>query len=181
MPTPFEPGGQIHSTDPFAVAQSDRSPVRQFRGRLTAPVTLWTAYRVQPTAEPAGLTVSSILVADGEPGRLLGLIDPESDLWTAVSASGRFTVAVLGPQHEQLADQFAGLMPAPGGPFQGYTWQPTGYGPLLDGVDTWAGCTVDASRPYGWGRLVEATIVAVSIGSGAAPTLAHLRGRYHSQ
>ncbi|MFD0823065.1 flavin reductase, partial [Micromonospora zhanjiangensis] len=102
-----EPGGQIHHTDPFATPAGQRSPVRRFRGRLPAAVTLWTA------PGPAGLTVSSTLVADGDPARLLGLIDEDSDLWAAASAAGRFAVTPLGPGHRQLADRFAGLFPAP--------------------------------------------------------------------
>ena len=79
-------GVTIHSTDPFATPEEERSPVRRFRGRLPAAVTLWTA------PGPAGLTVSSTLVAAGDPGRVLGLVDDESDLWTAIEASGVFTV-----------------------------------------------------------------------------------------
>ena len=56
----------IHSTDPFATPEEQRSPLRRLRGRLAAPVTLWTA---DGPAGPAGLTVSSMLVAEGEPGR----------------------------------------------------------------------------------------------------------------
>ena len=37
------PGGRIHSSDPFATPEEERSPVRRLRGRLAAPVTLWTA------------------------------------------------------------------------------------------------------------------------------------------
>src|SRR5690242_17428201 len=109
--TPDAPGGRIHSSDPFATPEEDRSPVRRLRGRLAAPVTLWTA------PGPQGLTVSSMLVADGDPGRVLGLIDEESELWAAIEESGRFAVAPLGPSDRQLADRFAGLMPAPGGLF----------------------------------------------------------------
>src|SRR5690348_17299034 len=99
----------IHITDPFATPEEGRSPVRRLRGRLPAPVTLWTA------PGPAGLTVSSTLVADGTPGRVLGLVDEESELWAAVEAAGVFAVVPLAPRHRQLADRFAGLMPAPGG------------------------------------------------------------------
>src|SRR3954447_16119489 len=98
-------GGRIHSTDPFATPERERSPVRRLRGRLAAPVTLWTS------PGPAGLTVSSMLVADGEPGRVLGLIDEESDFWEAASRTDRFAVAPLTPADRQLADRFAGLMP----------------------------------------------------------------------
>lgn len=166
---------RIHDTDPFATPEGARSPVRRLRGRLPAAVTLWTA--ADPDGDRAGLTVSSTLVADGEPGRLLGLIDEESDLWTAASAAGRFTVAPLGPAHRQLADRFAGLMPAPGGLFRGYAWSDTPYGPVLAELGSWAGCRLDGARPYGWGLLVEATIERVELGEDAPPLLHH-RGRY---
>ena len=55
----------IHGDHPFLPPESERSPVRRFRGRLPSPVGLWTtAY----DGKRAGLTVSSMLVADGEPG-----------------------------------------------------------------------------------------------------------------
>jgi len=175
------PGGQIHHTDPFATPEQDRSPVRRLRGRLPAAVTLWTAYGPagdgeEPTG-PAGLTVSSTLVADGEPGRLLGLIDEESELWATVSGSGRFAVSLLGPAHRQLADRFAGLFPAPGGLFAAGEWTRTPYGPVPAGAGGWAGCRLDGAREYGWALLVEATVEAVDL-SGAAAPLVHQRGRY---
>ncbi len=161
----------IHSTDPFATPEDERSPVRRLRGRLPAPVTLWTA------PGPAGLTVSSMLVADGQPGRVVGLVDDESDLWAAAEAAGCFAVTPLGPAHRQLADRFAGLMPAPGGLFRGYEWHETRYGPVPVDVAGFAGCRLDTARPYGWGLLVEATIEQVELGPAAEPLL-HYRGRY---
>src|SRR5687768_15838516 len=104
---PSEPGAQIHHSDPFATAEQDKSAVRRLRGRLAAPVTLWT------TPGPAGLTVSSMLVADGDPGRVLGLVDEESEFWDAAERAGRFAVTPLGPEDQQLSERFAGLMPAP--------------------------------------------------------------------
>lgn len=161
----------IHSTDPFATPDEDKSAVRRLRGRLAAPVTLWT------TAGPAGLTVSSTLVADGDPGRVLGLIDDESDFWEALETSGRFTVVTLSPGDRQLADRFAGLMPAPGGLFAGDAWNDTDYGPVPAGSDTWAGCRLESSRPLGWALLVEAVIEKVEAGPSPRP-LIHYRGRY---
>jgi flavin reductase (DIM6/NTAB) family NADH-FMN oxidoreductase RutF len=171
--TSDEPGGRIHSTDPFAVPDQDKSAVRRLRGRLAAPVTLWT------TAGPAGLTVSSMLVADGEPGRVLGLIDEESDFWDAVEASGRFAVTALTATDRQLADRFAGLMPAPGGLFTNGEWNETDYGLVPAHAHTWAGCRLDAHRPYGWALLVEAVVEIVKAGPDPAPPLIHYRGRYH--
>ena len=168
---PVEPGAQIHASDPFATPDQDKSPVRRLRGRLAAPVTLWT------TPGPAGLTVSSALVADGDPGRVLGLIDEESEFWDAVSAAGVFAVSPLGVQDQQLADRFAGLMPAPGGLFATGEWTPTDYGPVPAHAGTWAGCRLAGNRECGWALLVEATIETVTLDPGPAP-LVYFRGRY---
>ncbi|GAA4594946.1 flavin reductase (DIM6/NTAB) family NADH-FMN oxidoreductase RutF [Actinoplanes octamycinicus] len=161
----------IHSTDPFAVPDGEKSPVRRLRGRLAAPVTLWTA------SGPAGLTVSSTLVADGDPGRVLGLIDEESDFWDAAERAGRFAVTPLTPADRQLADKFAGLMPAPGGLFATGEWRETAYGPVPAHAGAWAGCRLDGSRPCGWALLVEAVIEEASF-PAATPPLVHFRGRY---
>lgn len=166
-----EPGARIHHTDPFAAPEHARSPVRRLRGRLATAVTLWTA------PGPAGLTVSSTLVADGEPGRLIGLLDDESELWSAASAAGRFAVATLGPGHRQLADRFAGVLPAPGGPFRGYDWRETPYGPVPADAGAWVGCRLDGAREYGWLLLAEATIETIELTADPGPLL-HYRGRY---
>lgn len=159
--------------NPFATPESARSPVRRLRGRFSQTVTLWTA------PGPAGLTVSSCLVSDGSPGRLAGLIDDESELWQAIQTAGVFTVQPLAYEDQQLADRFAGVLPAPGGLFkQGETWTPTSYGPVLG--QTWAGCRLDQARPFGWALLVEATLEQITLGP-AEPPLLHHRGSYRRQ
>ncbi|WP_442792087.1 flavin reductase family protein [Micromonospora sp. NBC_01796] len=170
-----EPGARIHDTDPFATPETDRSPVRRMRGRLATAVTLWTAGG--DPVPPAGLTVSSTLVADGEPGRLLGLVDEESEFWTSASATGRFAVATLGPAHRQLADRFAGLFPAPGGLFATGDWTSTGYGPVPADAGAFMGCRLDGFREFGWSLLVEATIEVVEVVGESVPMVYH-RGRY---
>jgi 3-hydroxy-9,10-secoandrosta-1,3,5(10)-triene-9,17-dione monooxygenase reductase component len=168
---PDAPGGRIHHSDPFATPEADRSPVRRLRGRLAAPVTLWTA------PGPAGLTVSSTVIADGDPARVLGIVDEESDFWATAEEAGRFSVAPLTPSDRQLADRFAGLMPAPGGLFAAGGWRDTGYGPVAGHLTSWAGCRLDGAEPCGWGLLVRGTVETVEIGMDAAP-LVHYRGRY---
>jgi hypothetical protein len=141
--------------------------------------------------------VSSLLVADGDPGRVIGLIGDESELWTAIQDTGRFVVVQLGAADRQLADRFAGLLPAPGGPFRSGTWTQSDYGPVpgddatmpgdTDGPGdtagpgsqshTWAGCRLDSARRYGWGLLVEASIEVINFGP-AYDVLVHLGGRY---
>jgi 3-hydroxy-9,10-secoandrosta-1,3,5(10)-triene-9,17-dione monooxygenase reductase component len=167
----------IHTSDPFAVPDGERSAVRRLRGRLASAVTLWTA--LDPSGRPVGLTVSSTVLVDGEPGHVLGILDDESTLWEAVRAGGRFAVAPLRESDSQLADRFAGTAPAPGGPFVGGDWESTPYGPVLAGLSGWAGCRLDQGRPLGWGLLVEATIERVEIDPGAAGApLIYFRGRY---
>jgi flavin reductase (DIM6/NTAB) family NADH-FMN oxidoreductase RutF len=165
------PGGRIHSSDPFATPEEEKSAVRRLRGRLAAPVTLWT------TPGSSGLTVSSMLVADGEPGRVLGLIDEESDLWDSLETAGRFAVAPLEPADRQLADRFAGLMPAPGGLFATGDWTATEYGPVPSHAGTWAGCRLESSRECGWALLVTGVIETIVVNRNPAP-LVHYRGRY---
>src|SRR5256885_4719663 len=131
----------IHYTDPFATPEGERSPLRRLRGRLASPVTLWTA------PGPAGLTVSSTLIVDGRPGGVLGLIDDESELWAAIEDAGRFAVLPLRPEHRQLADRFAGLMPAPGGLFANGDWRGAGFGPGPADLRPSGGCRPGAAPP----------------------------------
>ena len=77
-------------------------------------VTLWTAGRGSGPADRAGLTVTSVLVALGEPPRLLALLDPDSDLADMLPRPGVAVVSVLSWEDRDLAEAFAGTAPAPG-------------------------------------------------------------------
>lgn len=167
----------IHSEHPFATPEAERSPLRRLRGRLPAAVTVWTAaYR----GRRAGLTIASTLVVDGDPGRLVGVVDPDADLWEVASAAGRFAVVPLVAGQQQLADQFAGLAPAPGGLFRdAAAWRDTDWGPVLADATTYAGCRIDTFREVGWSLLVEATIDHLDIGD-ATPALLYHRARYRT-
>ena len=94
---------------PFADPEPERDPARRLRGRLGGAVTLWTT-GTGPAR--AGLTVSSLLVAHGEPARVLGLLDPDADLADALAETGTAVVAAaLAGEHRDLADAFAGVAP----------------------------------------------------------------------
>lgn len=166
----------IHASDPFATPEHARSPIRRLRGRIPAPVTLWTSYGSD--GRPAGLTVSSAVVADGDPGAILGLIDDESDLYSALVASGRVAVAVLRHGDGQLADRFAGLLPAPGGPFADGRWERTEYGPVRSGGLSWAGCRLESTEQVGYGRLVRAIVETVHLEDAPVTPLVRHHGRY---
>ena len=166
----------IHSDHPFVPPEHERDPLRRLRGRLPAPVTVWTAGAGR---DRVGLTISSLLVADGEPAKVLGLVDEDSAFWDEEPET--FVVNVLGAGHRFLADAFAGTAPAPGGPFTQGAWTDSDWGPVLADTAGWIGVRRDPTEPRhaGWGLLVEGTIEHVEIGDVAA--MMHLRGRYRDQ
>jgi len=161
----------IHSDHPFA--DPDPDPARRLRGRLGGAVTLWTAASGDVRA---GLTVTSMLVALGEPPRVLGLLDPDSDLAATLEASGRGVVSVLTWGLRGLAEAFAGQGPVPGGPFRQAVFEPTPWGPRPAAVQTWAGVIFEGATDVGWSRLVTCRVDEVHLGE--EEPLVHRRGRY---
>ena len=165
----------IHSEHPFADPQPERDAVRRLRGRLGGTVSLWTAGQ---EAERAGLTVSSLMVAQGRPAHVLALVDPDSDFAAVARETGRAVVQLLEWSHRDLAEAFAGQAPAPGGMFRLATWTQTAWGPRLEGASAWAGLDIAVeSRPVGWSLLLDGTVSHVEVGEEARP-LVHRRGRY---
>jgi flavin reductase (DIM6/NTAB) family NADH-FMN oxidoreductase RutF len=164
----------IHDTHPFADANPD--PARRLRGRLGGAVTLWTAGAERPAW--AGLTVTSLMLALGEPARVLGLLDPDSDLALELETSGRCVVQLLTWAERDLAEVFAGTAPAPGGMFRQASFEQTEWGPRLVGATTWAGVRVEASAEVGWSRQVTAVVEHVELGEDAPEPLVHRRGRW---
>lgn len=162
----------IHSGHPFL--DPDPDPVRRFRGRLGGVVTLWTAGN---DSDRAGLTISSLMLANGEPARLMALVDPDSDFVDVVGRTGRAVVQLLAWPHRELAEAFAGTAPAPGGPFRLAEFVETAWGPRLEGATTWAVVTVESSVTVGWSTLLTCVVDDVTIGADAPP-LVHRRGRY---
>jgi flavin reductase (DIM6/NTAB) family NADH-FMN oxidoreductase RutF len=167
----------IHADHPFSDPEATRDAARRFRGRLGGAVSLWTAATSDHRGR-AGLTVSSLMVAAGDPARILALIDPESDVAVALADTGAAVVQLLEWEHQQIAEAFASRFPSPGGPFRMGEWTDTEWGPRLADATTWAGVRVaDAARQVGWYLLVDTAIEHVEIGPESAP-LTHRRGQY---
>jgi flavin reductase (DIM6/NTAB) family NADH-FMN oxidoreductase RutF len=162
----------IHSENPFLDPIPDQA--RRFRGRLGGAVTLWTSGAGR---ERSGLTVSSLMIATGEPASVLGLLDPDSDLAATLSESGRAVVQLLEWRHRELAEMFAGVAPAPGGAFAQAAFTQTQWGPRLSDASTWLGVSLVEARAVGWSRLVTCAINQVEVGEAGDP-LVHRRGRY---
>lgn len=162
----------IHRQDPFADAERD--VVRQLRGRLAAGVTLWTA---GAAADAAGLTVSSLMVANGTPARMLGLLDPLSDLVDLLGRTQKLAVTLLRRDEHYLAEVFAGRAPAPGGRFTQAGFIQTAWGPVLTGERSWAGLRLESAVEVGWSLLITGAVEHIHVVEEGAP-LIHHRGRY---
>ncbi len=164
------------SSNPFAPPESHRDELRRLRGRLTSPVTIVTA---GDEDERTGLTVSSIVVAEGEPPATYLLVGSATDLFYAIEKTGKFVVHVCEGRHRELADVFAGQRPSPGGMFAGLQVTQTEYGPVLDGIGTRAYCTFQRGSEETYSVLVAATVDRVDLADLDDP-LAYFRGRYRS-
>lgn len=163
----------IHSEDPFAVPVDQRDPVRRLRGRLAAPVTVLTAQ----SESPAGLTVSSFFVVEGDVPRTAALVGRGSDFVEEAEASEAFVAHVLAGGDAIVADVFAGLRPAPGGMFASLDTEPTAWGPRLAGVGDWAGCRLEELRPLGDQLIVVGRIEELAVSDLNDP-LIYFRGGY---
>jgi flavin reductase (DIM6/NTAB) family NADH-FMN oxidoreductase RutF len=162
----------IHSEHPFA--QPD-DPVRRFRGRVGGAVAVACAGH---GADRAGLTVTSLMVAHGDPAHLLLLVDPDSDLADAVEDTGAVAVSLLAWGHRDLADAFGGQTPAPGGLFRLGSWEQTEWGPVLGDGPGWAAGPVVGRTAVGWSLQVDVE-VARTLVREEGDVLLHRRGRYH--
>ena len=161
---------------PFAAPPERRDPARRLRGRLVAPVTVWTAGQLPGGA---GLTVSSVLVAEGQPARLLGLIDPTSAFLEAMQETGAFVVHVLAAGDRALAERFSEVRPPIRGPFERLHVAESPWGPVLEGDRPRAACRLAGSAPVGHGELVEGVIEQLELPDLEDP-LAYLHGHYRS-
>jgi 3-hydroxy-9,10-secoandrosta-1,3,5(10)-triene-9,17-dione monooxygenase reductase component len=167
---------RIGMRHPFAVPPERRDPARRLRGRLVAPVTVWTAGQLPGGA---GLTVSSVLVAEGQPARLLGLIDPTSAFWEAMQATRAFVVNVLAVSDRALAERFSEIRPPIRRPFDGLQVAESPWGPVLGGKRPRAACRLAGSTPVGYAELVQGVIEQLELPDLEDP-LAYLHGSYRS-
>ncbi len=165
----------IHDEHPFLPPEGERSVVRRLRARWPAGVAVVTTGAGRSRV---GLTVSSLVVVDGDPGVVLMMLDPLSDLAEALTVGVACVVNVLGPGQGDLAEVFAGRAPAPGGPFTVGRWSDGAHGPELVGSAALARGRVShvADHETGWSVRHEVELESVDL-IDLAP-LRHERGTY---
>ena len=167
--------GEIHEGEnPFTPPEDERDPTRRFRGRLAAPVTIVTA---GDDTGRAGLTVSSLMLSEGEPGNVHFLLGPTADVYDVIERTDRFVVHILAQEHRTLSEVFAGRRPSPGGPFAGVAVVDTDWGPALDDIADRAYCSGVRAVEHGYSLLVSARIDEVAVADLTDP-LTYFRGSY---
>jgi flavin reductase (DIM6/NTAB) family NADH-FMN oxidoreductase RutF len=167
--------GEIHEdVNPFATPEDERDPVRRFRGRLAAPVTVITAGEA---GDRTGMTVSSIMISEGNPGQAHFLAAPTVDLCDVIDRTGRFVIHVLEADHRQISEIFAERRPSPGGLFANVAFEDGAWGPVLTDVANRAFCSTAFATVAGYSRLVSADIDRVEASALDDPLL-YFRGNY---
>lgn len=166
--------GEIHDEHPFATPPEERDPARRFRGRLVAPVMIVTAGRPE---NRAGLTVSSLVLAEGKPSRVHFLVGSDTDLFAAMSETGSFVVHILAEQDRKTSDVFAGIRPSPGGMFAGLEVTDGEFGPVLTGMANRAFCRVVDTAEDTFHVLVTGEVMDIETGDLTDP-LVYFRGVY---
>ena len=166
----------IHTDHPFLPDPGDRDPLRRFRSRLPVPVTIVTA---GTSDNRTGLTMSSVLVTEGDPGEVLLLVSPNTDLWDAIVESNLLVVHICSPEHRGLAEVFAGRQPSPGGMFAGLAVTDGPWGPVLDDLQNRLSVTVTSFDPAGWSGVVRGVVDQVEVVDSIDP-LVYFRGRYRT-
>lgn len=142
-------------------------------------MSLWTSGEGPGPSGRTGLTVSSLMVATGDPGHVLALLDPDAMLVERLVERRTAVVQLLEWKHRDLADAFAGVAPAPGGVFTLGEWVDTAWGPRLADTSSWAGVRLVDGDPseVGWSLLVDTVVEHLELGEEHQP-LVHRRGRY---
>ena len=161
-------------SDPNRPPVDDMDPVRRLRGQLNAPVTVWTTYA--DDRSQIGITVSSLLIAEGDTPSIMGLISPLSDFWDAVQVTKRFIVHVLSADQVDIAERFA--LRYPGDLFEGLSTTRSDHGPLLEDVPTRAKCSVTAQLEAGWSTLLKGALEEATATEDPPLPLVHYRGHY---
>lgn len=164
----------IHDDHPFATPDEERDPVRQFRGRLVAPVTVLTTGSGDRIA---GLTVSSLMVAEGDPAVVHALVGTTTDFWDVLQEWRRFVVQILPDAARDDAHAFAGLRPRPGGPFADVAIEPTQWGPALQEAPNRLYCALVDTAPLPFHMLIQGAIEQADIEDFDEPAV-YFRGRY---
>jgi 3-hydroxy-9,10-secoandrosta-1,3,5(10)-triene-9,17-dione monooxygenase reductase component len=155
-----------------AASEPEPNRFRQVLGHFCTGVTIITTV---DESGPAGFACQSFAALSLDPPLVLFCPSRSSATWQRIERAGFFCANVLTAGQQELARVFG----AKGtDKFAGVPWSPSSSGaPVLAGVLTWVGCTVEAVHEAGDHHVVLGRVTELG-DCGPEQPLLFYRGRY---
>jgi 3-hydroxy-9,10-secoandrosta-1,3,5(10)-triene-9,17-dione monooxygenase reductase component len=161
----------VAPTDPITAVDSAR--FRRVLGHFCTGVTVVTS--LDAGGGPVGFACQAFAALSLDPPLVLFCPSRNSSTWAHIAAAGRFCVNVLAEDQRDISRTFG---TSGADKFAGVAWSPAPSGaPVLDGVLTWADCTIVASHPTGDHDVVIGHVDELGSCRDARPLLFY-KGRY---
>ncbi len=127
-----------------------------------------------------GATVTSATALSVDPPRILVALNRSSSTWPVVQRFGHLAVNIIGPNHQFIANQFAGVGGLKGvDRYRGAEWTRLASGaPILEDAVAAIDCTIEEAIERHSHVIIIGKVEAIRIGSGHS--LVYQNGRYHS-
>ena len=155
-----------------AASEPDPSRFRQVLGHFCTGVTIITTL---DESGPAGFACQSFAALSLDPPLVLFCVSRSSATWPRIERAGFFCANVLTADQQGLARVFGA---SGADKFAGVPWSPSPSGaPVLAGVLTWVGCTVEAVHEAGDHHVVLGRVTELG-DCGPQQPLLFYRGRY---
>lgn len=152
-----------------------------FRSAMRNVAAACTIVATGDTANPTGLTATSVCSLTAEPPRLVVCINRATSAHDAIERNGKLSVNVLAKVHEDLAKRFAGMVPDAIGTrrFEAGDWRlgKTGVIVLNEALASFE-CIVSDVFRASTHTLFVSDVVSVSTGSEAGTSLIYFDGRF---
>jgi 3-hydroxy-9,10-secoandrosta-1,3,5(10)-triene-9,17-dione monooxygenase reductase component len=150
----------------------DPQRFRQVLGHFATGVTVITG---TDAGGPVGFACQAFAALSLEPPLVLFCPASTSTTWPRLAATGRFCANILAADQRELARRFGVSSPDK---FDGVGWTPGPAGlPVLDGVLTWASCSVETVHEAGDHYVVIARVTGLGDSAAGDPLLFY-RGRF---
>lgn len=156
---------------------ADAAGLKEALRRLGGGVSVITA---GDGAERTGATVTSATALSVEPPRMLVSLNRSSSTWPVVERYGHFAVNVIGADHQDVANRFAGIGGLRGAErYVGSEWTRLASGaPVLEGAVAVLDCEVEEAIERHSHVILIGRVLSIRIGDGSS--LLYQNGKYHA-
>ncbi|SIQ32122.1 NADH-FMN oxidoreductase RutF, flavin reductase (DIM6/NTAB) family [Rhizobium sp. RU35A] len=168
---------ETHAAKPVAaVRPGDAESLKAALRTLAGGVSIITTGSGQ---ERTGATVTSATALSVDPPRMMVALNRSSSTWPILQKSGWFGVNIVGPGHEGLANQFAGVGGLKGADrYNGHEWTSLATGaPLLEDAIAGIDCLVEEAIERHSHVIVIGAVQGIRLIGGQS--LVYQGGAYH--